>query len=112
MTHSFPTRRSSDLLSHRAVGDLSQGRGDVHRRGEGAPRRRARQTRRRNPRLHAAGSDPQPRTCRLQIARAHVELQSLMRISYAVFCLTKKKKTYKTQHSPTPTNNTYYRTSH
>src|SRR3546814_6236142 len=30
-----------------------------------------------------------------QIGRAHVELQSLMRISYAVFCLKKKKKTYK-----------------
>src|SRR3546814_5970398 len=27
----------------------------------------------------------------LQIGRAHVELQSLMRISYAVFCLKKKK---------------------
>src|SRR3546814_3349916 len=27
-----------------------------------------------------------------QIGRAHVELQSLMRISYAVFCLKKKKK--------------------
>src|SRR3546814_6887832 len=26
------------------------------------------------------------------IGRAHVELQSLMRISYAVFCLKKKKK--------------------
>src|SRR3546814_5929064 len=34
-----------------------------------------------------------------QIGRAHVELQSLMRISYAVFCL-KKKKTHnpKTTH--------------
>src|SRR3546814_2582987 len=31
-----------------------------------------------------------------QIGRAHVELQSLMRISYAVFCLKKKKNT----HSP------------
>src|SRR3546814_9042237 len=29
---------------------------------------------------------------RSQIGRAHVELQSLMRISYAVFCLKKKKK--------------------
>src|SRR3546814_10560588 len=29
-----------------------------------------------------------------EIGRAHVELQSLMRISYAVFCLKKKKKTY------------------
>src|SRR3546814_7094317 len=28
-----------------------------------------------------------------QIGRAHVELQSLMRISYDVFCLKKKKKT-------------------
>src|SRR3546814_4500154 len=27
----------------------------------------------------------------VQIGRAHVELQSLMRISYAVFCLNKKK---------------------
>src|SRR3546814_7828480 len=32
-----------------------------------------------------------------EIGRAHVELQSLMRISYAVFCL-KKKKTYSIQH--------------
>src|SRR3546814_6927421 len=29
---------------------------------------------------------------RAEIGRAHVELQSLMRISYAVFCLKKKKK--------------------
>src|SRR3546814_6272068 len=31
--------------------------------------------------------------CGQEIGRAHVELQSLMRISYAVFCLKKKKKT-------------------
>src|SRR3546814_5625911 len=30
-----------------------------------------------------------------KIGRAHVELQSLMRISYAVFCLKKKKKNRK-----------------
>src|SRR3546814_2435601 len=29
----------------------------------------------------------------MQIGRAHSELQSLMRISYAVFCLKKKKNT-------------------
>src|SRR3546814_10860741 len=29
------------------------------------------------------------------------ELQSLMRISYAVFCLNKKKKNNSTQHNPT-----------
>src|SRR3546814_3857271 len=33
----------------------------------------------------------------LKIGRAHVELQSLMRISYAVFCL-KKKKEQRDQH--------------
>src|SRR3546814_6849469 len=32
-----------------------------------------------------------------EIGRAHSELQSLMRISYAVFCLKKKKKTLITQ---------------
>src|SRR3546814_5252182 len=39
---------------------------------------------------------------RLEIARSEEhtsELQSLMRISYAVFCLKKKKKTRPTQHS-------------
>src|SRR3546814_5812472 len=38
--------------------------------------------------------DDLPKIDLVQIGRAHVELQSLMRISYAVFCL-KKKKTYK-----------------
>src|SRR3546814_4438565 len=32
-----------------------------------------------------------PAMIALEIGRAHVELQSLMRISYAVFCLKKKK---------------------
>src|SRR3546814_8957197 len=32
---------------------------------------------------------------RAEIGRAHSELQSLMRISYAVFCLKKKKTTHK-----------------
>src|SRR3546814_8491582 len=31
----------------------------------------------------------------LEIGRAHAELQSLMRISYAVFCLKKKNNKYK-----------------
>src|SRR3546814_3894875 len=34
---------------------------------------------------------------RPEIGRAHVELQSLMRISYAVFCL--KKKTHEVNHT-------------
>src|SRR3546814_5836032 len=32
------------------------------------------------------------------------ELQSLMRISYAVFCLKKKKNTHSTLHNPTDTS--------
>src|SRR3546814_9949730 len=36
---------------------------------------------------HAGAEGPLP-----EIGRAHVELQSLMRISYAVFCLKKKNK--------------------
>src|SRR3546814_8569574 len=37
-----------------------------------------------------------PRTSSVpEIGRAHVELQSLMRTSYAVFCLKKKKKNTK-----------------
>src|SRR3546814_3449793 len=45
---------------------------------------------------HAAGLEARDiggrrRRGRLEIGRAHAELQSLMRISYAVFCLKKKK---------------------
>src|SRR3546814_4889253 len=41
---------------------------------------------------------------RVEIGRAHVELQSLMRISYAVFCLKKKNTEYYYQHQPKLTN--------
>src|SRR3546814_6577649 len=47
------------------------------------------------PELHSA-ADPAKDQSYFQIGRAHAELQSLMRISYAVFCL-KQKKT-KTNH--------------
>src|SRR3546814_3189865 len=40
---------------------------------------------------------PQHQSRRREIGRAPSELQSLMRISYAVFCLKKKNKTTKTQ---------------
>src|SRR3546814_5405011 len=45
-------------------------------------------------RVAPAASDAAPTSNlphRMQIGRAHVELQSLMRISYAVFCLKKNK---------------------
>src|SRR3546814_10518538 len=43
------------------------------------------------PRLYDLKSQP---VVTEKIGRAHVELQSLMRISYAVFCLKKKKNTH------------------
>src|SRR3546814_8644178 len=97
LTHSFPTRRSSDLLPghrvsviggdhrRRLTGDVQQDRGDGRSRGtalvdadeEGQRRRRRHRER----------------------SEEHTsELQSLMRISYAVFCL-KKKKTHKRNNS-------------
>src|SRR3546814_2355516 len=42
---------------------------------------------------------------REEIGRAHVELQSLMRISYAVFCLKKKKKSTDTSNQGTTIRN-------
>src|SRR3546814_11982777 len=81
LTHSFPTRRSSDLVDR---ADLRGRRRGTHRdRRGGQPRH------------------PEPSTHRHVIPRAsnwrrseeHTsELQSLMRNSYAVFCLKKKKK--------------------
>src|SRR3546814_7343946 len=63
-THSFPTRRSSDL-------DRLQHRGFQHDRHSASVSWRADDVR----------------------SEEHTsELQSLMRISYAVFCLKKKKK--------------------
>src|SRR3546814_2680399 len=46
---------------------------------------------RRTVRYRSVRADQTPLIMR-KIGRAHVELQSLMRISYAVFCLKKKKK--------------------
>src|SRR3546814_7723307 len=43
----------------------------------------------------------QPRTAMLERSEEHTsELQSLMRISYAVFCLKKKNKTKQTEQQP------------
>src|SRR3546814_8670001 len=45
--------------------------------------------------LHRAGRDRDRRLCHVPRSEEHTsELQSLMRISYAVFCLKKKKDNY------------------
>src|SRR3546814_7465728 len=74
LTHSFPTRRSSDLLPREA------GRGR-QRPVAALPGRQDRQLAARRDRL-GRGFRSEEHTS---------ELQSLMRISYAVFCLKKKK---------------------
>src|SRR3546814_8454270 len=45
-------------------------------------------------RLAGGGQARQHHARRIQIGRAHAELQSLMRISYAVFCLKKNTSSY------------------
>src|SRR3546814_12545654 len=72
LTHSFPTRRSSDLLPCCAAARL---------------RRRA------SDKECGRGPRPSPSsaTGRCRSEEHTSELQSLMRISYAVFCLKKKK---------------------
>src|SRR3546814_1305642 len=45
-----------------------------------------------------ARKDKRIRIAPVEIGRAHAELQSLMRISYAVFCLKKKKQNNSTKH--------------
>src|SRR3546814_2280181 len=98
--HSFPTRRSSDLYAaHQGPTD-----GSTILFGSVGPLAIA-------PHLMSLPYDPVKDLAPItmganfpnvlvvnssQIGRAHVELQSLMRISYAVFCL-KKKKTQDTQ---------------
>src|SRR3546814_6938336 len=48
-----------------------------------------------------------PRSGRAEIGRAHVELQSLMRISYAVLCLKQKKKNQTQNYIPIKLNKAY-----
>src|SRR3546814_2803252 len=86
-THSFPTRRSSDLYA------VAAARGRVFVTDYGF-----------------YGGQSTHRVSVIGAARGQVidtrseehtsELQSLMRISYAVFCLKKKKKQKQTQHTP------------
>src|SRR3546814_5650321 len=103
LTHSFPTRRSSVLPGdgldlHQVVGLQGRAGGDqvddapaqaqARRQLHGAVQLDAL-------RLHAARGEEPTRS------EEHTsELQSLMRISYAVFCL-KKKKPKKSLHSRT-----------
>src|SRR3546814_9989929 len=99
MTHSVPTRRSSDLGQgqHLEVTPAGSFRDDA-RCVPGAPRqrrpRRAQGVHRHRVRGKSAGDVPRgDAPVRPERSEEHTsELQSLMRISYAVFCLKKKTK--------------------
>src|SRR3546814_7523213 len=90
LTPSFPTRRSSDLIgrAHDAVGPGQHPRIRIGAVAVVEPASRAG--------LHAAlaqaGAHRHRRAPRGRSEEHTSELQSLMRISYAVFCLKKKKK--------------------
>src|SRR3546814_7746458 len=80
-------------------------RGAAHRRAAGSPICRDRRFGRRAP--------PRPRRSRTERRRSEEhtsELQSLMRISYAVFCL--KKKNYKLTHHKTDLHQITHKSRH
>src|SRR3546814_10284595 len=104
LPHSFPTRRSSDRVrrlppiaarSGRATPPPRRAGGTI---GPGIHRVRSRSGRAEPPPRcmapHAAKRSPSASAPLPSRSEEHTsELQSLMRISYAVFCLKKKKKT-------------------
>src|SRR3546814_10259741 len=101
MTHSFPTRRSSDLQDGGAAGRAGcvRARGAGSRVYAGGAAGNGRQLAgaggaagdvRNGARLPAAHGPGYDRPGRSEEHTS--ELQSLMRISYAVFCLKKKKQ--------------------
>src|SRR3546814_9276763 len=93
LTHAFPTRRSSDLRAEieRDLG-LARKRIVIARLAieDG---RIAAQPARRKRRRHDAVPAGEARLDDMRSEEHTSELQSLMRISYAVFCLKKKKPT-------------------
>src|SRR3546814_6997749 len=101
MTHSFPTRRSSDLLHLDFAAQPGVPLLDLGSRFEAQALRRGErltlhgQFDRRAIRLERIDPDVERRRSEEHTS----ELQSLMRISYAVFCLKKKKKKTKTQNN-------------
>src|SRR3546814_6504790 len=77
-------------MEHQRNRTQQQGEGDWHPKGH-----ESQQGNDKNEDVHVARS---PRCCRQKRSEEHTsELQSLMRISYAVFCLKKKKTIYKNQ---------------
>src|SRR3546814_9384523 len=103
MTHSFPSRRASDLrdrgtgasaLQHARAGGRGTARGETRREGDHGQAGHVSAARAAGIERTAAdagrgGNHPAQRRPRSEEHTS--ELQSLMRISYDVFCLKKKK---------------------
>src|SRR3546814_20144155 len=83
LTHSFPTRRSSDLTTYAPAPTRFEAGTPAIIEAIGLAAA--------VDYVEALGIDAIHAHECAQIGRAHSELQSLMRISYAVFCLKKKK---------------------
>src|SRR3546814_9412601 len=102
LTHSFPTRRSSDLRAEREREKLQRPQFAVVELEQaviGARREQQHVARAVGPPLRHQSPTTGTTAPWMALARSEEhtsELQSLMRISYAVFCL-KKKKTNKKQ---------------
>src|SRR3546814_8630767 len=103
MTHSFPTRRSSDLTPKEFEGSdiiahalaalsVSQVK-HIHIVGRRGPHQIAMTPKELGELGELARAVPHVRPEDLRSEEHTSELQSLMRISYAVFCLKKKKTT-------------------
>src|SRR3546814_13528275 len=88
LKHSFPTRRSSDLVDHeRQAAGFFDGRGGNHEVVSSLSVDDAHVV------AHPSrASRPSPARESRRSEEHTSELQSLMRISYAVFCLKKKKR--------------------
>src|SRR3546814_5271143 len=100
LTHSFPTRRSSDLVRLGKllcyVGPMRPFRRIDHEQGQLGVRPHRCRPGERMPEITQdyLAARRSGRLCSALRSEEHTsELQSLMRISYAVFCLKKKKKT-------------------
>src|SRR3546814_10738278 len=90
-------RRAANRLGDILIGELADriaGKDGLDRAGRALPRNRARQI--------GALTDDEDRVGRIRSEEHTSELQSLMRISYAVFCLKKKKKKKKKKNKEQP----------
>src|SRR3546814_10468946 len=97
MTHSFPTRRSSDLIVVNGDPQPDDARaldpGIVEHPAHRTAIEIADMARQREIDLFGNARERLPREIDERSEEHTSELQSLMRISYAVFCLKKKKNT-------------------